>query len=144
MKGTRWILVADSAQARIYDFVDGELTLQETLERPQSREHSRDLMGNRPNQNQHQMEKDLKGNESQSLRDDESRVFAREVCQVLSKAHATNRFRELVMVADPRFLGLLRAHLSRPVAAVVAGTIDKHALQMKDRELTALMEQRID
>lgn len=141
MTDARWILVADSTHARTYAQVKGELHLQDTLEHPQSREHSQDLMGNRPNQNQHPMEKGLKGDEAQSLRDDESQAFAREVSHMLSKAHATNRFAELVIVADPRFLGMLRATLSRPVTAAVTATVDKRALQMSSEQLTRLVEE---
>ncbi len=143
MNGARWILVADSTQARTYVLAKGELLLKDTLEHPPSGEHNRDLVGNRPDQNQHPMEKALKGDEAQSLRDDESLVFAREVSRKLSHAHATNAFGELMIVADPRFLGLLRANLSRPVANAVIATVDKHALQMSTEQLTQLVTERV-
>jgi protein required for attachment to host cells len=135
----RWIVVADSSQARIYRVERHGPRLIAEHEHAASAEHNRDLMGNRPHLNQHPMEKDLKGDESASLRDDESRKFARRLGGLLATSHARNEFRELVLVADPRFLGMLRGALKRPVSAAVVQTIDKRALQSSAEELAELI-----
>ena len=120
-----WVLAADSASARVFQWDGGQLRLLEEREHRASRDHNQDLMGNRPNQNQHSMETAIKGDEPQSVRDDESRVFARELGELLSKAHALGQFQRLVLVADPRFLGMLRAVLTAPVARAVVGSMHK-------------------
>jgi len=135
----RWVLVADSTQARILEYQKDKLEPVQQFEHPESREQGRDLMGNRPNQNQHGMEKIRKGDESHALRDDESRRFARELSGFLATAHSQNRFRELVLVADPRFLGMLRAEFAKPVAGCVSASIDKSAVRMKPKELADLV-----
>lgn len=134
-----WVLVADSAQASILEYQKDRLELVHAFEHPESREQGRDLMGNRPNQNQHNMEKSTKGDESQGLRDDESKRFAKELSDYLSTAHSQNRFRELVLVADPRFLGLLRAELGKPVAGCVTASVGKSAVRMEPRDLVKLL-----
>ena len=135
-----WVLVADSAQARILEYDDKDrLEPVEEFDHPASREHGRDLIGNRPNQNQHSMEKTRKGEEHQALRDDESRRFAKQLGSVLSTAHARNRFRRLVLVADPRFLGMLRQELSDPVADCVTTSIGKNAIRLTATKLADLV-----
>lgn len=134
-----WVLVADSAAARILEYDKEKLEPVEEFDHPAGRENGRDLMGNRPNQNQHNMEKTRKGEEHQNLRDDESRKFAKQLSTYLSKAHAQNRFQTLALVADPRFLGMLRQELDSPVAGCVATSIDKNAVRMKPKELAALV-----
>ena len=136
---TGWVLVADSAQARILEYEKDTLQPVEEFDHPASREHGRDLIGNRPHQNQHSMEKTRKGEEHQNLRDDESKKFAKQLSTYLSKAHALNRFRKIVLVADPRFLGMLRLELDSPVAGCVATSIDKNAVRMKPKDLAALV-----
>jgi protein required for attachment to host cells len=61
---------------------------------------------------------------------------------VADSAHARNRFRELMLIADPRFLGLLRGKLSAAVEGAVTGSIDKRALQMSPHELGELVASR--
>ena len=135
-----WVLVADSAQARILEYDDKDkLEPVEELDHPASRDQGRDLIGNRPNQNQHNMEKTRKGEEHQALRDDESRRFAKEVSSFLSAAHSRNRFRQLVVIADPRFLGMLRQELADPVASCVSKSIDKNAVRLRAEELAAMV-----
>lgn len=136
---TGWVLAADSAQARILEYDEDKLEPVEEFEHPESREHGRDLIGNRPNQNQHNMEKTRKGEDHQGLRDGESRRFAKQISTYLSTAHAQNRFRKLVLVADPRFLGMLRAELASPVAGCVSTSIDKSAVRMPAKDLAKLV-----
>jgi len=137
---TEWVLVADSAYARIFERKDGALHLVQQLEHPESREQNHDLIGNRPYQNQHGMEKDLKGNQPQHLRDGEAAGFAKELANLLDKAHAQNQFAELVLVSDPRFLGLLRGELTKTVTRCVTGSVNRHAVQMKPEELSQLIQ----
>lgn len=122
-----WVLVADSASARFFQWERGELRLVEERSHRPSQDHNQDLMGNRPNENQHSMETTIKGDDPHRLRDDESRVFARELAGALSKAHTLGRFNRLVLVADPRFLGMLRTVLPSPVEKVVIGSMNKRA-----------------
>jgi protein required for attachment to host cells len=134
-----WVLVADSAYARVFERRRGELHLVETLQHPESREQNHDLVGNRPYLNQHSMEKGLKGEEPAALRDAESDLFAKILGRMLETAHAQNRFHSLVIVSDPRFLGTLRGELSKPVAACVSRSINKHAVQMKPAQVQELI-----
>ncbi len=124
-------MVADSTAARVFREDSGGLALERDYTHPASGEQSHDLMGNRPNENQHFMEKGLKGDEAQSLRDDESKAFARHLAEELAVAHAQNLFRELVLFADPRFRGMLRQSLKKNVLDCVSISINKRAVDWK-------------
>jgi protein required for attachment to host cells len=137
----QWVLVADSTQARVLERRKTALVQVDELTHPQSREQGPDLMGNRPGENQHSMDRDNKGDETQALRDDESRRFAHEVAGFLSTAHSRNRFAELVIVADPRFLGMLRKEVAKPVADRVTSSINKNAVQLSPEDVDRLVAQ---
>ena len=51
--------------------------------------------------------------------------FARELAARLRQARVANTFERLVLVAPPKFLGLLRAQLDDPTSARVVGSLDK-------------------
>lgn len=134
-----WVVVADSVSARVLQWENDALRLLETWEHLPSREHNQDLMGNRPNMNQHSMETTLKGDNPANLREGESLTFAREVANNLHKAHAINRFAQLILVADPKFLGLLRAALTKSVERTVIDSFDKRANDKSEEEIAELV-----
>lgn len=51
--------------------------------------------------------------------------FAREIAQTLKAARVEHAYTRLILVAAPRLLGLLRAALDPPTAALVTGSLDK-------------------
>lgn len=51
--------------------------------------------------------------------------FAAELASELGAARTGNQVTSLVLVAEPHFMGLLRAALDKPTAALVERTIDK-------------------
>jgi len=126
---TQWILVADSASARIFEPENQgtHLKLVQELQHPQSRD---------------QGQKDGKGSENHGGRDEASVNFARELGTLLTLAHSQNHFADLVIVADPRFLGMLRPELSSAVEGSVSRSIGKHAVQMGLPELIDLVAKK--
>jgi len=123
---TQWILVADSASARIFEPENQgtHLKLVQELKHPESRA---------------QGQKDGKGSESQGGRDEASVNFAKELGTLLTQAHSQHRYADLVLIADPRFLGMLRPELSSTVEASVSRSISKHAVQMGPPEIAELV-----
>ena len=61
--------------------------------------------------------------------------FAGEVIDYLIKSHQQNLFQVLILVAPPRFLGVLRKHLPKTLSELVADEIN--------REYTLLSAQKI-
>ena len=54
---------------------------------------------------------------------------------VIRLSRAENRFGKLVLVAEPRLLGELRAALDKPTAALVSATLDKDLVGVDNRDI---------
>jgi len=120
---TTWILVAESSSARILktDSRIGPLQEHERLEHPAGRVPERELMSDHPGrsfdsagQGRHAMENTVGPKQQELL------GFVEQVADYLDRAFTRGEFNQLIIIAGPVFLGLLRKRLSsRAVAAVV-------------------------
>ncbi|HET7673896.1 MAG TPA: host attachment protein [Gammaproteobacteria bacterium] len=135
---TTWIVVADSARARIFDAgkFGRDLNEIEDLYHPESRLHEGDLRqgeegsqdesvplarsGTGPKTSEH--EKHIEG-------------FARDVARHLDDARHRGRFDKLVLVAAPAVLGELRDQIDAATAACVKREIDKNLAQHSPEEI---------
>lgn len=120
-----WIVVADASRARLFSREKKFSDLQEveSLVHPESRLRRQDLVSDRPGQVQESRTPgEYAAEEGTDPKDVEARAFARELADRLHKAHQEGRFKHLVLLADPRFLGELRKHLDGPTAEAVAAT----------------------
>lgn len=61
--------------------------------------------------------------------------FAREVADLIEDGRTGQKYERLVLVAEPRFLGMLRAALSPQAASLVSATLDKDLAGVEDRDL---------
>lgn len=63
-------------------------------------------------------------------------VFAKELAEALREGRARNEYDELILVAEPGFLGKLRLHIDKETAKRVASTLNRNlsALPMHDLE----------
>lgn len=61
--------------------------------------------------------------------------FAKQIATVLEDARTARTYERLALVAEPRFLGMLRAALSPSVAALVTATLDKDLGGIEERDL---------
>jgi protein required for attachment to host cells len=62
---------------------------------------------------------------SQRVRSEEMHRFAREIAARLEEARQRKRFGQLVIMAGPAFLGILRECFVRPLAESVVGEVPK-------------------
>ena len=62
-------------------------------------------------------------------------TFARELANRLQQGRVRNEYQRLVLVAPPRFLGLLRSSLDAPTAQLVVGSLHKDLAAKKEAEL---------
>jgi protein required for attachment to host cells len=69
--------------------------------------------------------------------------FARAVADKLRDARVQNRYKRLVLVAPPRFLGLLRSSLDGPTAQLVMVSLDKDFAASKKSELVERLSEVI-
>ena len=83
----------------------------------------------------------LMGSESDSHRH-EAEGFARELARHLEAARAAGRLEALVIVAAPRFLGLLRDELDEPTRRCIRRTIDKSLRGKSPSEIAGHLRSR--
>lgn len=128
---TTWVVVAHKGGARLVA-QDGDEGFEviETVDHPEGRE--RDSQRGRASPSQ----RSARPSEPR----DPSLPFAAELAKLLQRGRNDNRYRELVLIAAPRFLGLLRGALDPATAALVRGTLDKDFGGLNDRELIARLE----
>jgi protein required for attachment to host cells len=65
----------------------------------------------------------------------ESERFAHSIAKLLEKGLAENQYEQLVLIAPPHFLGLLRAAIGDPVRKHVELTLDKDYTALEAGEL---------
>ncbi|GMQ75700.1 MAG: hypothetical protein BMS9Abin01_0955 [Gammaproteobacteria bacterium] len=146
MKST-WIVVAESARARIFTMSGAGGRLQEIadLSHPESRLHDTELTSDLPGrafdshgQGRHAME------QATDPKEREAQVFAVEISRYIDRGRREGSFDSLVLVAPPKFLGRLRPELSKTVRGTLIGELDKNLVEADgktlERHLSALLQ----
>ena len=132
---TTWVVVADEAIARIMQQrpEDKGLNAVEELTDPDAHARESDLR------------RDAFGRRGMTVTasagDDEKHkeadAFATDVAAALDKALQQGRYTRLILIAAPRFLGLLRKAVSPGVAAAIERELDKDLVHETHEELAA-------
>lgn len=137
------IVVADQSEARFYDtdHFDSKLTLAGRLTDPKAHLHDRDFKSDRPGRlfdhappaagRRGGVAHHGTGGERRP-REHEAELFAHQIAAALENALRQDEFKRLVLVAGPRFLGELRAALSKPVESAVAAEVAKDLVHAPD------------
>jgi protein required for attachment to host cells len=143
---TTWVVVAESARARIFSLsgIGGKLRELENLTHPESRLHDSELTSGRPGRTsdshgrRHGLEQAMDPHER------EAHTFARQVAQHIDRGRREASFDSLVLIAPPKFLGELRTNLSKPTRSALSAELDKNLVEADlksiERHLTALMQ----
>jgi len=122
-----WILVADTTRARIFtaDTPSSPLEEIEDLSHSKSRLHDREITSDLPGKiksvggggHAYEQPTDPKKYEAEE--------FAHSIAQHLEDAHNEGRFEQLLIIAGPTFLGLLRNNLPDQIKKLVRFELDK-------------------
>ena len=137
MKPT-WILVADSSRARIFtaESPSSQLIEINSLAHPQSRLHEQDLSSDLPG---HDSDKSGAGRHGfqDEIEPKEQEVidFAKQISKHLDQARSSNKFKQLLIVAAPAFLGTLRNQLTDQTRKLVSIEMDKNLTQQKAEDI---------
>lgn len=125
-----WVVVANGAMARVFEFSHGKLTELEVLAHPETRMHGHDLVTDKPGfayssmgHGRHTMEPTVQPQKN------EAQHFSKEVAHYLNHAHRKGSFQALHLIAAPMFLGLLRQDLSSEIKKGLLSTIDKDLIE---------------
>jgi protein required for attachment to host cells len=122
------IVVADQAEAIFYDSTSLGTSPKEVarISDPAAHLHNRDFSSDRPGRSyesvggaRHALERENDPRQREAVR------FARRIARRLDDARRNEEFEELIVVAGPSFLGLMREELSKPTRARVVHEVHK-------------------
>jgi protein required for attachment to host cells len=121
-----WVVIAHRSGARVLEHRGHTLQLVAELSHGVGRKKDREINSDRPGRAQdrggpggHAM-----GAED-SAHDHVALNFAREIATLLCTGRNNQRFGRLVLVAEPRFLGMLRGELDHVTGSMVGATLGK-------------------
>ncbi|ASK33581.1 host attachment protein [Alloalcanivorax mobilis] len=124
---TTYIVASNAAHARVFAHEIGVLREIDRLEHPQSQMHTGDLRtggkGTRSGGPSDAPQR-ATGNQ-QATSDKHAAFFASEVAEYLKDARASAQADRLMLIAEPRFLGVLRQKLDTPTRNAVIREVDK-------------------
>lgn len=140
-----WILIADSTHADLYqtEKIADEWRLLKQLDHPESREHDVDLVAGTPSRYRTPME--LSSSTFSEHTDPkllEIDKFARLLGKELQQGWTNHQFGKIVLVAAPRFLGLLQKHCNSHFKDRIT-TIEKDYAHMPEKERLVLIRQSL-
>lgn len=138
---THYILVADAARARIIGSDDAfeEAEEIEDFVHPSGRARARDLVTDQNTTSTSIPTGPRSQIEPSDPQEVETRRFAQMLAERLHRARAAGAFQSLVLVAPPKFLGLLREELDAPTARLVVGSVDKDLTRESLRDTLAAL-----
>jgi protein required for attachment to host cells len=151
MMQNTWILIASSSEAHFYAYNHDhymnkerlKMNLLESYEHKESRMKDSDLVSgqlghyNTPHlaHGSFVPETDPKQHEAE--------VFAIELSKTLYHYCMENKYKHLILVAPPHFVGLLHKHLNKHVAEVISQTIEKDYTKIPLKQLTEYIEEHL-
>lgn len=138
-----WILVADSARARLFEIgaSDGQLFEVGGYANPEAQVKPSEVGYDKPPRAQesvgsarHAIEPHTDPHDKPALK------FAHGLAEILEQGRTQQHYTRLLLVAPPRFLGQLNQALGREVAKLVAKTISKDYSRADASEIRAMLD----
>lgn len=133
-----WVVVAHRAGVRIFNYVGADTPLEavEAIDHPQGRLQSQEF------------ESDAPGSARVGARSGEfeqhddphehvAKVFAKTIADRLEEGRNAHAYSGLLLVAEPRFLGMLNQALDPQTARLVRDTVNKDLYQVEARDLAS-------
>ncbi len=137
-----WILVADESRARLFraGVSDGELEEIAAIEHPEGRMHGRELTDDEPDSSHTSVGGVHHGYQPHTpVHEKISREFARELADLLEAGRVSHAFDQLTLVAEPKFLGMLRSTLSHEVSKLVVRSLSRNYTQSTAEQIREVL-----
>jgi protein required for attachment to host cells len=140
---TTWILTANRSGATLFEG-DGKgnaIHRLQDIPYPKGRLQNKDIDTDKPGRAFDSLGQGRHGMSTQHEPTEEvAAQFARILAELLNKGRTTHAYDKLVLVAEPRFLGILRAALDSHTAALVVKTVHKDLPEVEEKELASYLE----
>ncbi|MBF8223471.1 host attachment protein [Halomonas sp. 328] len=109
---TTYIVVADAARARVFTREGLKLEEKESLVHAEGRLHEGDLVTDGGGEVHESMARTSRTSGGENVASHHhAEIFAKQVAECIYRARVGNHLRKLILVAPPRFLGILRDKL---------------------------------
>lgn len=140
---TTWILVANRSGASLFEsnWPGESMRRLQDIPHPKGRLQNREIDSDKPGRSfdsvgeaRHSMGKEHDASEKVAQQ------FARELAELLNKGRTTNAYDKLILMAEPKFLGLLRAALDSNTAALVVQTVNKELLEVSQEDVASYLK----
>ena len=140
---TTWILVASRSGASLFESNWPGETMRrlQDIPHPEGRLQNSEIDSDKPGrafdsmgEARHSMSKELDATEKVAQQ------FARELAELLNKNRNTNVYDKIILMAAPKFLGLLRAALDSNTAALVVQTVNKELLEVSQEDVISYLK----
>lgn len=136
MDSSLWILVANSASAKLYRREQGHLKEIKTFSHPESRLHDRDLVTSGPGKGNQSMGTGAYNLEPHTTPHvNEFNIFAKELSHFLDHERTVGSYKKLIIVANPTFLGILRQALTHETALLIAHEVNRDLTHLSSSDL---------
>lgn len=138
-----WVLAADRSEARLFVRDKAHAPLQEVQDflHPEGRMLAQELEADRPGRvfaSHGYGQSDAEPATDSDTR--EAQRFARELAGILERASGLNEFDSLSIVAEPSFLGMLRAELGKNTQARVQFEVASHLTRRSPETISEAIE----
>lgn len=144
MKTTRWVVLANSVQTKIYSIQKMRPILIKTIEHPDSRLKSKDLSADGFGNYKTRQTGHGQFSPPSSPHEEEHSRFAKEIADFLEQARQRHEYCDLILCAEPHFQGLLNKHLTTHTLALVIKSLGKDYIPLPKEKLEPILEKIID
>jgi protein required for attachment to host cells len=134
-----WLLISDSSKARLYSLHKARIFNDQN---PKELELIAEFAHEKSRMKGTELSSDKLGEfnsgtfvENTSPKSHEAEQFAHELLMHLDAARKEGRFRDLIIVAPPTFMGLLNKHMPHEIQKLVSQKIEKDYTQFNINEL---------
>lgn len=140
---TTWILTANRSNASLFesDWPGKSMRRLQDIPHPQGGMQNREMGTDKPGrsfdsfgQGRHAMSTEQEPTEHIAQQ------FAGELAELLNKGRVAHAYDKLVLIAEPKFLGILRAALDKNTASLVVQTVNKELLDVKEEDLAEYLQ----
>ena len=140
---TTWILSANRSNANLFEsnWPGKSMRRLQDIPHPQGKMQNQDIDTDKPGR---VFDSFGNGRHSTSPKQEPTehiaQQFALDLAEMLNKGRLTHAYDKLVLIAEPKFLGLLRDALDKNTESLVTQTVNKELLDVKEEDLAQYLK----
>ncbi len=140
---TTWILSANRSSASLFEsnWPGKSMRRLQEIPHPQGKMKNQDIDTDKPGRI---FDSFGEGRHSTSPKQEPTehiaQQFALKLAELLNKGRLTNAYDKLVLIAEPKFLGVLRAALDKNTELLITQTVNKNLVDIKEEDLAVYLE----